>query len=247
MKNRFLAATVAAILLSAGTVASASASTQAPNSELDTAHAIGFLQHYGVSATVREGIVEGLKEGRLPLSDVPGSRPVSARVQQSGAFVETVSTFADGSITVASVQVLPGEVVDPSAAVLQVALPSTKGASASSASITGCSVTSGSGYSTRTGCLVKGSGALVDNWFYATYTYVQGANNDYISKTYNAGASCGWSCSIPSKSNEQLKETAYLNAGVTYRGTWSSPVSTATTYLTLNVGDNTSSASFSVI
>lgn len=240
-----MAAIAVALLLSAGSIAPASAVTAGPNPTFDTVRADDFLSHYGASPTVRQNIIAGLKEGRLPLSSVPGARPVTSRVQPSGAFVETVTTFADGSISVASVQVLPGDVVDPSAAVLAITLPSTKGTVAGT--ITGCSVTTGSGYSTRTGCLVKGSTVTVDNWFYATYTYVQGAHNDYITSTYNAGASCGFSCSIPSRSNFVANETAYTTAGATFRGSWANPFTTATTYLTLTVGNNTSSAAFSVI
>ncbi|RWZ46036.1 hypothetical protein ELQ90_16235 [Labedella phragmitis] len=165
---------------------------------------------------------------------------MSTETARVGVFERTTETFADGSVRIADLQVAPGVVAAPTDIQSTVAVAAPAGEMTTMADITSCSVSSGSGYSNADNCLVRGGGGLVTNFFYASYTLVQGGNNDQLRSTKNPGQTCiyPYSCTTPTRSQFVARESLSTNAGATYTGTATTPVSSQTTYLSIEVGEN---------
>ncbi|MDR6867413.1 hypothetical protein J2Y69_002016 [Microbacterium resistens] len=201
---------------------------------------VSFWGAGGVSASDQSILVANIQNGIVPLSLQRGSEPVDTATERVGLFERTTETFADGSIRIADLQVEPGVVADPTDITSTEAAPTSADDVTIMTDITACSVSSGSGYSNADNCLVRGGGGLVTNFFYASYTLVQGANNDQLRNTKNPGQTCiyPYSCTTPSRSQFVGQETTWTNAGATYTGTASTPLSSQTTYLSIEVGED---------
>lgn len=171
---------------------------------------------------------------------------MSVDERREGAFEQRVERFSVGSVRVTALQVEASD--NPSRDLEQVlGLSAASDASAdpvvSPYGISGRTVTSGSGFTTRTNCLVAGSSGQVSFYFFATYTLVQGGY-DYITSTIDPGQSCAWptSCQMPYRSAFTSRESSTTTAGATYTGHISHPFGTQTGYLSLVVGRDRASA-----
>lgn len=127
-----------------------------------------FMTEFGVPANTQEELLAALKEGDMGLANSPDARPVSVETEARDGSTFEISTYADGSIAVIEreipVVVKPGTVT-PYA-------------------VTGCSVSSGSGYSNYTGCKIHYRTHVFSYGFYANFTLVQGLYNDQITRAY---------------------------------------------------------------
>lgn len=200
-----------------------------------------FWSDNDVNASVQRELVTGIENGKLPLSLVPTTKPVERTATVVNGFNRTTETFADGSIRLAEVQTVDGYIAEPhDFEATPMAAPT--------ASISGCRISSGSGYSNYDNCLVRGTTGAVTNWFYASWTYVQGAYNDQLRSTSNPGQTCNWpySCTIPSRSAFVGQERSWTAAGATYTGTANTGTSSQTTYLNLEIKANGSRAWFTM-
>lgn len=229
---------VAALVVAAAVPAQAAPTSQAFSDEvvdsLDT-----FWESTGVAADDRAALVEGIEHGIVPLSLRSGAVPTSTETGQVGIFQRTTETYADGSVRIADLQTVPGVVADRSD-FGNTSAAGDAGDVAARTDIVNCQITSGSGFSNADNCLVRGGGGLVTNFFYAGYTLVQGAYNDKLNYTSNPGQTCifPYSCSIPSRSSFVGNETNWTNAGATYTGTANTAITSQTTYLSIEVGNN---------
>lgn len=248
IKKTLLAGLIGATMLSLGLAAPAIAAEEdaalMSAEQLDTLEQ--FWEEFGVSAETQDSLVAGIEDGTLPLSLQNGVTPLGVVTDQVGVFQRTTETFADGSITISDVQNEYGFIADEGDfATVEASDP---GYSAFSSNVTNCSVSSGSGYSNRNGCLVRGWSGSVAIWFYADWTQVAGAGNDYIRRTFSPGQTCtlGYACSIPSRSQWVPKETATGKAGATYTSSVASPFGSHTAYVNLWVGTNIFGSSFTM-
>lgn len=154
---------------------------------------------------------------------------------------ETVSVLASGGVTRSLIQVEPGTVDLEKLGLIG---PD----EFRPMSISGCSITSGSGYQLYSGCLVAGTSTLVGSlgkismWFGANYTLIQGNYNDHIGSRYTQGSSCVW----PASCATLPVETTYVQyeaPGGSAVSQWSMPYTVSsfgsgTAYLELRVGGN---------
>lgn len=221
----------------------ADTTTKVPQEDIDSL--VSFWDAGGVSKDDQDALIANIGRGILPLSLTAGAQPVRTENSRVGIFERTTEKFADGSVRISDLQVEPGIVADPADFNSTEAVAASSARVSTMADITGCSVSSGSGYSNADNCLVRGGlGGLVTNFFYASYTLVQGPNNDQLRSTKNPGQTCiyPYSCTTPSRSQFVGQETTWTNAGATYTGTATTPLSSQTTYLSIEVGDDSAKA-----
>jgi hypothetical protein len=231
----------AAVGLVVGFAAPASAAPPAPP-EAEVAQMADFWAEHGVPLKVRERLIQRVKSGEVPDSMDGSSAPVSATVDHVGVVQQTTETFADGSVRVLEVQDQPGVITDPADPAPVAAEADTGGATTfASTGVSSCKITSGSGYSNYSNCLVKASDGSIGIWFYASWTLVQGAANDKLTWTGNPGQNCGWPyyCAAPWRSTYKSAESSSSRAGATYTTTYQHSLGTGTIYLSLTVGANT--------
>ncbi|WP_448071867.1 hypothetical protein [Georgenia yuyongxinii] len=224
--------------------------SQAPNAAGLAEYARSLNDYWarnGVDAETRASLVQRIRSGQPTDSIKPGEEPVASSMKKVDKVEVTTYTYEDGSISMGYVQVEEG-VVDMEVLGLDVdgAASSPSDGSIGIRSISGCTVSGGSGYSVRSNCMVAGTKDenKFQMWFFATYTIADGAYNDSISWTGNPGKTCIWpySCgTLPVRSQLVTKETAWSTAGATYTMPYDQWFGDGTAYLNLVVGNNTSS------
>lgn len=219
-----------AIVALSGLVGSPSVVAQAaePPSELAelSATLTEFWEENGVGSATIETLAAGVLQGNLPDAitlDVP---PItSANVVIDGES-RTTETFPDGSITVSSV----GPSNDSNAR-----------------GISGCVISTWTGVTYRTDCLVSGGNGAVSIYFHAAYTIQHQGVDSIPNGGAQAGITCSpGSCSAPTRSHYVPTEsTAGGAAQLSYSTNYNlAGVATATYRLTLTVGNNAASSSF---
>jgi hypothetical protein len=247
--RRFVGAAVAAISLTAAMAGSATAaSTVSPSVDEDQiAHMTDFWTVNGVDEAVQDDLLAGIERGVWPLADSGEAEPVSTVDVERNGNVETVQTYADGSIAVSAVQVTEGA-FDPSSFAVdsEAELAELAGGVLAPRAITGCKVASGSGYSNYTDCRVFGSTATVGAGFIASYTIVQGNLNDRILRHSGPFQQCGGAvCDVPYAAIEYLTEQSGRHAQVAYFFRWTvANGASATGSITLDVGGNSATSVF---
>lgn len=196
-----------------------------------------FWASAAVPASVQARLTAKLESGSLPDAAVPGASPSSVVTQREGDLIVSRSTFADGSVSTASLEEpLAGSRI------------SVKAANSPATYVKYCSTSGTSGATEYTGCNVEGDNGFVKIIFIADYWLSQSAYAIIPNTGRNAGTVCnGTSCSTPNRTGYRKTETATAPAMLQYH-TWYSGVSTNSgdAYLTLNVRNNKASASFSI-
>lgn len=129
------------------------------------------MTELGVAVEDQAAILQNLEGGILPLSDTPGSTPVSSSVSISQGFQHEILVFADASIKRISQEI-------PKSKLLR------------STGLNACSVSSGTGYVNYVNCTVYNDTPLVTMGFISNFTIVQGGYNDYITNAINPVANC---------------------------------------------------------
>ncbi len=129
-----------------------------------------FMTQYGVDPQTQDDLLQGLAAGILPLSDTPDASPVRSIDTIEPGFIVTINHFADGSVSVLRRET-PSDTVEEGH-------PQARG-------ISGCSISSGSGYQTYTNCIVDYQSTSFRFGFKANFTIVQGSYNDYISSVHS--------------------------------------------------------------
>ena len=186
-----------------------------------------FLIENGASVLDADRIADDFLEGELPDS-ANGADPVSSYDVESSGGVTTRTVYPDGSISIT----------------FQQREPLTSGMS-SPYSISGCSVSVGSGFRSYSNCAVFGGNGLVGMGFHASYTLVDGAY-DYISGYRAPYQQCHTHvCDVPYLAGTRLREDSQGKAWVVYymRSTIGSAAS-RTSSLSLLVGANSATDSF---
>lgn len=111
----------------------------------------------GISAATQDGLIAKMKAGKA-LDATTGAAPVSTTTNVANGFKTTRSVYADGSVSI-----------------IQVEQPKvTSGGISPQASVDGCSVNSGSGYSTYRGCVVRGANPIVSASFRTDFQILKG-------------------------------------------------------------------------
>lgn len=221
MKMKTLAIGAVAGLIAAGAaIAPAHASDDWDNLR-------SYWSRFGVAEATQERLIDGLNRGAFPDSFTDAA-PVNEKTLKTETSVLTIRTFADGSISTTGIN----------------ASPASTSRGVTPLSVSGCTVSSGSGYRTFTNCKVEGTNGNVSVWFYANYTLVQGAA-DYISWYGSAAASSvPGSTSKPFWSVVRLNELAGTRAQVSATTTWSYGVGSQTYTTSLGVGGDSAVSSF---
>jgi len=232
MKKRLrIALTVlsTAALLGTGAISSAQAETVTSSqadqlSQFWTAHDVPQATQRVLLAKIESGkVIDALKSDHVAVSEVTADR---------GGLRETTSTYKDGSIGIASVE-LPAVVNGVAVA-----------ADGPVTGVSRCSLSTYSGVASYSNCLVGYTATGKSFNFNANFTLVTGASNDYIRDKGTSGTvSCVTYCTTPAfqtwKANEDSGGKAYL----TYATEWNLAGTTSSTlFLTLVVGGNTYSA-----
>jgi hypothetical protein len=197
-----------------------------------TAKLEAFWSEYSVPEATQARLLEGVNDGKMMVSDLQSEEPITSKTIERVTDTAVVSTYSDGSISVTTQQKPVVWAPKPGTVTTQ------------GSSITGCSVTSGSGFRGFANCKVQGNSGLIGFGYYLSYTLVQGGN-DYIRESYGATTQCVYpaACDQPFKDRQKLKEDAAGNAGVSY-GMHASLGTTVTYYLTTNVGHDAASSKF---
>lgn len=185
---RSIAGALCAILAMAGVLfagAAADASeASVPPSEVELADVRALLERFDVPESDQENLLQAVAQGEL--WDVyRGEAPVSTEQQTIDGIDYTIDRFADGSFRAIGFEIPE---------VVQQDRPS----GPSPRAITGCRVTSGSGYSNATGCQIDGVwGTILLGATNVSYTIAQG-NPDRITSTGYGFQKCiVVSCSSP--------------------------------------------------
>ncbi len=126
-------------------------------SSSDEARIVAHLKSGGATDQQAESILSNLQKGILPQSDLPDSKPKSVKSIQSPNFDIQIEVFEDGSSRTSKREV-----------------PRISRGGIGPASISGCTATTGSGYTSLKYCLVSESGATYEASFRASYTNVNG-------------------------------------------------------------------------
>lgn len=200
------------------------AAPESPASELQEVQA--WFDSYDVSRDVQASLQETIEAGELIDSMKKGAKPVSTREVVNDGFDETISTYADGSISVTASQI-------------PVEMP--KSGFTPFASITGCKISNGSGYSRADGCTVKHSNGYLHLKFKAGYEIVNGANDRITSATSpNATGSFGSTTDKLLVKHRMKEASSSRPAHVTLEAQWTA-VNNGSSYtgnLDLKVGKN---------
>jgi len=125
---------------------------------------------YGVEEAVQDELIENLELDVLPMAVWGESEPVQVISQETFDGLETIEVFADGSITVSSIQ------------------PSAPSGGVSSFAISGCSVSGGGGFGTFSNCTISQSSGIVSISFKAGYSRYSGGAviNSYSNASVSA-------------------------------------------------------------
>lgn len=220
--KKILTCLVAGTLLSLGSIQPAQAAPGGDRSELTA-----WFDQYGVSKQVQNRLHAKVLRGQVLDSMKHDVAPVIEVERATADFTTTIATYPDGSISVSEKEqpqdalVAGPEVISPM-------------------SISGCTTSSGSGYSSRSNCLIKESNGYLHLQFRANYTIVNGAA-DYISWVGSGSASSSWGTASDAHLSivrrTESGSPALAQIGAQYNG-YGGTVS-YTGYAFLNVGGNT--------
>lgn len=123
-----------------------------------------FLSAYGVPEETQEHLIGMAAKGHLPMSDTPGTIPISTEFfEREDVFLE-LKRYADGSVS--AVELDKGNNLQEG--------------SVAPKAITGCAQTIGSGYTNYTNCRIHYRSLVFSYGFYGSFTIVPGDNNDMI-------------------------------------------------------------------
>ncbi len=126
-----------------------------PNETPDSSAFISWSAQYGVESEVIAELVAKLESGQLLDSMRSTSEPVETKTNIGSIGIETIATFADGSIVVSSVE--SPKLSDGKSGL-------------SPQAITGCSLSSSGGYASYSNCRVYSSNGTISVSFYANYS-----------------------------------------------------------------------------
>lgn len=185
-----------------------------------------FWNTYSVPTETQDRLMAGIQRGEPTQASRGLSEPVSTnKVEHEAAFVD-VSTFADGSISVTTLE-------KPVVAA---------GGQMGTRSVTGCSYSGGSGYAVYNNCQVYQASDAVTTSFRASYQVVSsGASQINSYGTLSISVRGGKLLSGPSvarfvKASSQYQEAVVTHqASVGYTNLFGTVTSTETIYLSLRV------------
>ncbi|WP_146067236.1 hypothetical protein [Arthrobacter sp. ZGTC212] len=166
--KKALTCIVAGALLSLGAIQPAQAASAEDREEISS-----WFDKHGVSEQTQDRLHAKLLSGKMLDSMKADMAPLTEEEKTAGGFITIISTYPDGSISVSERE----QAQNPNGI--------------SPRSISGCTAVSGSGYASRSNCLIKESNGYLHLQFRANYTMVNGAA-DYISWVGNASASSSW-------------------------------------------------------
>lgn len=171
MKKKFFATAALASLILTPTLAAPALAAPAvvtppavnvPNHGLEEVKA--WFEKYDVPVETQETIVKKLENGVL-LNSMDGSKPVKEETFQTPSEIGTRSTFADGSISITSVN-------DSSQSASNAVTPY---------AVSNCVVTGGSGWGRWSNCSVNISNGVISMAFMATFERYQGVDPKIVS------------------------------------------------------------------
>lgn len=207
-------------------------------SPVDVQEIIDGFNEYKVDKETQEALLEKLDDGKIWDSLDPNAEPVESHVQKfENGFSKKVDTYADGSVVATEVEIDYPEIApQPSGNIRALATPT----------VSGGTVTSGSGYLTVTGAKVNYDAVVIKCFFYANYQLVQGAYDkiSWVSPTAEAyihiigGTFSERQMSLP-KSAENINGPAY--ATLSFIASASS-IGTMACLLKLSVGNDKTTA-----
>ncbi|MEN9660530.1 MAG: hypothetical protein RLZZ443_459 [Actinomycetota bacterium] len=182
----------------------------------------GQMTTLGIDGATQDALITKIANGQTPDSELPESIPVSEVQVNEGGMVGTRLYFSDGSARFLGFS--------------QSANPRAK-----TASIAGCSVSSGTGYSNYSRCTITSATLYVTLYFVADFSILAGSNNDSISSIYSSGARCyGGACSAASllmvRARESSSGPALAQASTNFTAAY--PVASRSYTVSLTVGNN---------
>jgi hypothetical protein len=188
-----------------------------------------FLTENGVESSVADEITHSFEEGDLPDS-ATGVEPTHTETITNADESITRTFYPDGSVSVTG-----REIAAPLSTDLGGVTPM---------AISGCSVSSGSGYYVFRNCAIYGGNGVVYMGFHATYQFINGAY-DKISSHNGPYQQCVVTCDVPYFAGAKLSENSSGNAYVTYFMRSTLATASRTSSLTLSVGGDRANSSFS--
>lgn len=188
------------------------------SAEPDWSPFVLWISSYGVNTATQTALVGKLSAGEI-LDSARGGVPISTSDQSTAAQSILVDTYADGSISVSTLE-------RPSVAKLGIA----------PLAITGCSVSSGAGYASYSNCLVQQSNGTVTLQFRANYSRFTGGANISWYGTQAVSALYG-TATYPSLTLVRASQSGSLPAVVTAHSRYTSwnGASSEDIYLSLRV------------
>lgn len=136
-----------------------------------------FWNSYGVPAAVQDSLVAELSATGTVDAAKQGAEPVSTVTRDLAGAQQTITTFADGSISVTSLERAKAQTTK-------------RGQVSTQATIEGCRVASGSGYSNYSGCIVSADNGIFRIGFKVAYSIYNGASAK-ITSSGSASAASG--------------------------------------------------------
>lgn len=166
-----------------------------------------FYSDWGVTGSAQDGVLEEFRTtGYL---DAFGSvEPVSTKHTIKDGMSYEIATFEDGSIAVSGVEIATRNATTGSSQVIR--------------SITGCTVTSGTGWAHYANCKVHADDGVHNFRYTVTYEKYSQANAKLMSSS-EAKITCIWgSCTAPERSLWRPQSTATQDAVVKYHSQYTS-------------------------
>lgn len=196
------------IFLSTNGVANASEPEYAQSQyEDDLLQLKDFFNQYGVNESIQNELINKINNGQPLDSMKENTEAVSSYVKNTNRVIENVSVYQDGSISVTSVEPVVEEIIGNDFI--------------TPFGIGGGSSNSGSGYVNNKNKKVYYNTGIINAYFFANYTFVNGGN-DYISSAYDPkvvvtfGTHSGMSLKLVRK-NETLDNKATAKLSFDYK------------------------------
>jgi hypothetical protein len=157
--NKKFAARFGGALLAGSFALSLLAAAPANAATTDETEIRSWMSSHQISEQDQAGILAKLRAGDLPDSSQPGAIPVSSSSVIEGNWETVTSRFADGSVLVSGLEraVVPAGTFRPN-------------------SISGCSYSTGSGYTTATNCRIYQDSSIGTIEFRANYQRYSGGS-----------------------------------------------------------------------
>lgn len=206
-----------------------------------------------VSSKVRQNLHKKADMGIRTDAETPGANPVRTQVTELPNFTETRLTFSDGSVVYLALERPSSTSKEtPNTLSLVQAIEREKAASSQFSTLAtlppvgNCSgFSGGSGYAVSRDCLVQGSSGAVALSFRATYTRVNGGNDQVNSYSTPRASVSGGTSTTPTfsgyKKNEDYRGPARVSISTVFDRFLGG---TSTHKLTLNVGSDKAWASW---